>query len=106
MTVHHKFGMYCPDITFIDSEARPDDNLKDDKGILLKRNSINQMSKTFTKNTNQMHSSSKYLNLKHNNLAEGEQNYRDCYKFQVIKGNNANLVTRVLSQKNGWVDIA
>lgn len=63
------------------------------------------MSKTFTK-SNPMHKSSQYFNIKYGADGSESMSHHSCYKFQVIKGNNANLVTKILSAKQGWVDIS
>jgi hypothetical protein len=75
--------MYCPDITYIESESRTD--LNEERGSLLQRNSANTMSKTFTKGSCiKMQKSSQLINIKYGIANEGsapDQNHRDCYKF-------------------------
>jgi hypothetical protein len=62
--------MYCPDITYIESESKTD--LNEERGSLLQRNSVNTMSKTFTKGSSiHMQKSSQLINIKYGLANEG-----------------------------------
>lgn len=89
-----KLGVNNSDITYLESGDTTDENQT--KNLL--KNTHHTMSKTFTKN-NPMHKSSQYFNIKYGADGSESMSHHSCYKFQVIKGNNANLVTKILSSK-------